>query len=95
MNEENKRNYFNRRNQILQRNINDAEEKRSKSMNDKKRLDDKLAEELNKKSEIVNSVRTDEKKWNENKRRMWVIHSKNTSYILKVPKNDGKSKDLQ
>lgn len=95
MNEENKRNYFNRRNQILQRNINDAEEKRSKSMNDKKRLDDKLAEELNKKSEIVKTVRTDEQKWNENKRRMWVIPSKNTLYILKVPKNDGKSKNLQ
>ena len=61
MNEEGKRNYFIRRNHILKRNCNDAEETRSKSQYFSSCLDENLLKELNNKMKMVKNVQKDEK----------------------------------
>jgi len=75
MTEEKKKNYFVRRNQILQRNFNDADETRSKSMYLKRCLNENHMKELMKNTTIADNVRNDEKKWSETKRRLWVYEN--------------------
>ena len=72
-NEENKRNYFMRRNHILRRNYQDGEESRSKSIHFKECIDQNSMSDLNQKAKIVNKVKNDEKTWKEKKRQIWVF----------------------
>ena len=72
MNEESKKNFFIRRNQVLRRNKEDAKEIKSKSVYFQKCLNENQMKELTQKAKIVQSVKIDEKKWNEKKRHLWV-----------------------